>query len=152
MRLQELRHAQARRGAAVVEMALVLSILLGSLVGVFEYGRLVMIRQLLDNAAREGARLAVVGTASQPPITTDQIREVATNALSGQALDNVSIQVYLADPVTGANVGSWELAEYGKPIMVRVEADYAPSVPGILGLASGSLHLTAVSMMLSEAN
>jgi Flp pilus assembly protein TadG len=44
----------------------VLNVFLLGLLGVFEYGRLVMIRQLMDNAAREGARLAMGAIAPMP--------------------------------------------------------------------------------------
>ena len=58
--------SRSRRGSVVVETAIVLSVLLTGLLGIFEYGRLGMIRQLMNNAAREGARMAIVSTASQP--------------------------------------------------------------------------------------
>ena len=122
----------------------------GGLLGVFEYGRIVMIRQVLNNAVREGARLAVVGTAANPPTTTD----IGTGQgyLAGQSLDNVNVQVYLADPATGENLGAWDLAPYGGAIAVQIDADYVPILPTTLGIVPNPLHLSAFSIMLSEAN
>ena len=56
------RQGAARTGAATVEMAFVVSIFLLLLFGIFEYCRFVFVRQVVVNAAREGARYAVVNT------------------------------------------------------------------------------------------
>ncbi len=54
------------RAAAVVEFAVVLPLLLTILFGIIEYGWVFMVRQTLQAAAREGARLAVLQTSVQP--------------------------------------------------------------------------------------
>jgi Flp pilus assembly protein TadG len=48
------------RGAAAVEMAIILPVLLLILVGILEFGREYSKYQILQGAAREGARLAAV--------------------------------------------------------------------------------------------
>src|SRR5690348_6352264 len=50
---------QARRGATVVEAAVVISIFVLFILGLFEYGRFVMLQNLVINATREGCRYAV---------------------------------------------------------------------------------------------
>ena len=52
------------RGAAIVEFAVVLPLLLSLLFGIIEFGWLFMVRQSLINAAREGCRVAVLQTAT----------------------------------------------------------------------------------------
>ena len=47
-----------RRGVAAVEFAVVLPLLLLLLVGIWELGRIIHIQIILNNAARDGARLA----------------------------------------------------------------------------------------------
>jgi hypothetical protein len=74
------------------------------------------------------------------------------DSLGGQSLDNVNLQVYLADPATGANIGAWNSAPYGGAIAVRIDADFVPILPATLGIVPNPIHLSAVSMMLSEAN
>lgn len=54
------------RGAAVVEFAVVLPLLLTILFGIIEYGWIFMVRQALQTAAREGCRLAVLQTTDEP--------------------------------------------------------------------------------------
>ena len=49
-----------RRGAALVEMALVLPIFFGVVLGIVEFGRAMMVSQMVTNAAREATRLAII--------------------------------------------------------------------------------------------
>jgi Flp pilus assembly protein TadG len=48
------------RGTALLEMALTLPLLLVVSIGIFEFGRAYQTQQVLTNAAREGARVAVL--------------------------------------------------------------------------------------------
>ena len=49
-----------RRGTALVEMALVLPIFVAVTLGIVEFGRAMMVAQLVTNAAREGTRLGII--------------------------------------------------------------------------------------------
>ena len=60
MKLMSLTTKDARRGAAMVEMALVLPVFLMLIMGIIEFGRAMMVSNLVTNAAREGARMAVL--------------------------------------------------------------------------------------------
>lgn len=60
------RGSTRARAAAVVEFAVVLPLLLTILFGIIEYGWVFMVRQTLQAAAREGARLAVLQTSVEP--------------------------------------------------------------------------------------
>lgn len=143
---------ERRRGAAAVETAVVLNVVLLMLLGILEYGRLVMIRELMLNAARAGVRMAVVGTSSNPPTTTSQIQAVATSYLVGQPLDNVSVSVYEANPTTGAPIGPWDQAPYGGALVVKITGTYKPVVASTFGIVPDPMPLQSVAMMLSEAN
>lgn len=52
---------RAERGAAIVEMALVLPLLLALLMGVLVYGQYFMLAHSVQQAANDGARAAIVG-------------------------------------------------------------------------------------------
>ena len=51
-------------GDTIVQTALVLNIWLMFLLGLFDFSRVIMLRQLVTNAAREGCRYAVVNTST----------------------------------------------------------------------------------------
>jgi hypothetical protein len=53
-----------RRGASVVEMAIVLPVFMMVVMGIIEFGRGMMVGQLVTNAARYGARLAAIDGSS----------------------------------------------------------------------------------------
>jgi hypothetical protein len=53
-----------QRGNALIETAVTLPIILFVSVSIFEFGRAYQVQQVLTNAAREGARVAILGTVS----------------------------------------------------------------------------------------
>jgi Flp pilus assembly protein TadG len=58
------RRLCGQRGQALIETALTLPIVLVISISIFEFGRALQVWQLLTNAAREGARVAVLPGAS----------------------------------------------------------------------------------------
>jgi Flp pilus assembly protein TadG len=93
-----LRTSNCRRtAAALVETAVVVSVFVLVLFGALEYCRFIFIRQLVDNAAREGARFAVVNTYS-PTVDADT-RAVILAKMNGidTKVRNFTIQLYHAD-------------------------------------------------------
>lgn len=67
MRIWRGRNSDERaRGSTVVEFAVILPLLLTILFGIIEYGWIFMVRQTLQNSAREGCRLAVLSTSVEP--------------------------------------------------------------------------------------
>ena len=93
-----------KRAAAVVEFAVVLPLLLTILFGIIEYGWVFMVRQSLQTAAREGCRLAVLQTATDPaiegrvqavmqPTGLSTYTVTMTHATVGNPIETVEIQV-----------------------------------------------------------
>lgn len=95
----------AERGAAAVEFAILLPLFLLVLGGITDWGRFFFTQIQLANAAREGARAAVVSTAS----TTD-IEDRAKAAAPG--LPDMQVVVVLACPGTTATVETSEDFEW----------------------------------------
>lgn len=77
------RRGERRRGTALVEMALVLPVFITVILGIIEFGRALMVGQLVTNSAREGARLAIVDGS-----TNSQVISAVQTFLQGAA--NVS--------------------------------------------------------------
>jgi Flp pilus assembly protein TadG len=130
-----------------VEAAVCFAILLPLLVSLFEYCRYVMVRQIAENAAREGARLAVVTT---DQLTTPDIVNRVVARMGGQAgqLQGFNVTVYRADLTTGANTGNWTQARFGDGIAVEITGNFRP----IAGWMPVSIPVRIRSIMSSESN
>jgi Flp pilus assembly protein TadG len=151
------RQLRRRRGAAVVEAAIVLPIVIIFLLAIFEYGRYVMTRQILTNAAREGAHYALAHT---EPVTiqgttygnaTADVINIVNRYSGGQKLTGQSIQVYASDKTGNSNVGAWTDAAAGEYICVRISGAFNFIVPQLFSLPS-SMSFTSQSVMRSEGN
>jgi Flp pilus assembly protein TadG len=145
-----------RRGAAVIEAALVLPVVVLFLFGILEYGRYLMFLQVFTNAAREGAHYALAHT---DPITisgttsgnaTSDVTNAVNNALAGQKLTNQNVQVYASDSL-GNNLGTWTTGQAGQSVCVRITGNYPVIIPNLLHLAS-SVPVVAQAVMRSEGN
>lgn len=89
-----------RRGAAVVEFAVVVPIFFLMVFGMIEFGRMVMVHQMLAGAAREGARQAIVNGA-----TAGDVEQTVRNYLTSTSVDGQEASVSVTpDPAT-ANTG-----------------------------------------------
>ena|SRR5271165_4891708 len=148
-----------RRAATVVEAAMVLSVAMILTLAIYEYCRYFMLSELVNNAAREGARLAVVSTNTQ---NTTAIQNTVYQYLANQSLTNTSgnplspsdVQVYQVNPATGAKAtpdSNWYDAAFGSSIMVQVNAQFTPMLP-TLGFLPTTVTLQGTAVMSSEAN
>jgi Flp pilus assembly protein TadG len=80
-----------RRGKAVVEFAFVAPLLFLLIFGMIEFGRVVMVMQILTNAVREGGRLAAVSATSNTDIE-NVVRGYLTNSgVNSTAIQNVTV-------------------------------------------------------------
>jgi len=75
MRMFSARRHGAQSGEALVEMALVLPILIVLSMGMLDFGRAFHMKSLLDQAAREGARVAVV-TAPDDAVVEGRVNDL----------------------------------------------------------------------------
>jgi Flp pilus assembly protein TadG len=80
--------AQPRHGAAVVEFAVVAPLLFALALGIIEFGRAMMVLELLNNAARAGCRAGVLNGSSN----TD-VNSAITTALTGSGVNSPSTTI-----------------------------------------------------------
>lgn len=129
--------ATIRRGATVVEFAVVSPLFFLFIFGLIEFGRYVMVQQALTNAAREGSRAAALVTTTNTDRVDAAIHEGLRGVFSG-SVDPVSVTV--------APEGLSSLAP-GTPIEVDVSVNAADvswlplSMSRILGrISATSVH------------
>jgi len=145
------RHGRrSRRGATAVETAAVVTVFLLFLFGIFEYCRMVYVQQVVINAAREGARYAIVNTNNASLIADTQAKVQSYMGGLDKTLQSYSCQVYAADS-SGNNVGSPLNVPFGQYICVQVQLTYSPIVPSLLFL-NKTMIISSKCCMGSEAN
>lgn len=121
-----------RRGAAAVEFAVVAPLFFLLVFGMIEFGRMVMIQQILTNASREGARVAVLDGATTAEVTSAVEAYVVTASVSGA---DISVSPNPPDS-----------AGYGEPVTVSVSVpfDQVSWLPSPMFLGGNTLSATTV--------
>lgn len=99
-----------RLGAAVVEFAVVAPLFFLLILGMIEFGRMLMVQQVLTNASREGARRAVLDKA-----TTQEISTAVQDYLSSSGIPGATVTVSPNPPSS---------ASYGEPVSVTVSVPF----------------------------
>lgn len=101
---------RGRRGAAAVEFAVVAPLLFLVIFGIIEFGRMMMVQQILTNASREGARRAILEQA-----TEDQVEAVVGDYLAGASISGANVTI---SPSDLKSIG------FGDPVTVTVSVPY----------------------------
>ena len=131
--MKRTRRRPRRRGQALVEFALVAPLLLLLILGLIDFARAWNVYQVLTDAAREGARNAVVQNQTMAEADVVAIVEAA---LGRASLDPDKTTI----TITGFGSGQ------GNPTSVRIEYEYTLGWVGIfMALAQGDNQLTLTS-------
>lgn len=93
-----------RRGAAMVEMAIVLPIFLMVSLGIIEFGRAMMVANMVTNSAREGARMAVLDGSTNTQVQ-QAVRDFLSAAISVKPAD-VNITITITPAAGNPNPGN----------------------------------------------
>ena len=135
LRRRSRRHGSS--GQALAEVAIALPILLLMLVGIFEFARAFQIQQVVVNAAREGARTAVL-----PGVDSDSATTIVNGYLAGGTITGATIVV--TGTCAGACAGIQTTVQVSVPYsftligpLIRLAtAGAGPSGPGDIILSS----------------
>jgi Flp pilus assembly protein TadG len=99
-----------RRGATAVEFAIVAPLFVLLVFGVIEFGRALMVKQIITNAAREGARRAIIESS-----TETEVKQVVNAYLTGASVGGATVTV---TPTTLNTLG------LGDPVTVQVSVPF----------------------------
>ncbi len=96
-----LNRRSARRGVAAVELALVAPFLCALVMGMFEMGRLVMVKEILTNAARKGCRTGASVSKTYQNLL-DDVNNILTdnNLTAADATITVQVATYTGTATT----------------------------------------------------
>lgn len=156
------------RGQAMVEFAAIVPVLFMLVLGILEAGRFIFYYELLNNAAREGARYAIVhGVSSScpsgppPPAETNPCDPAGDNvkaAVRQAALDMVSLgEIFVHDPVWTSrgslahpSPGDVSTGHNGRGeyVTVFVDFSYSPMIPSVLELEFPTITISAESTLV----
>ncbi len=92
MKPQSMRWRRDDRGTALIEMAFTLPLLLLISIGIIEFGRAFQTWQILTNAAREGARVAVLPGISDSMVTARVQEYIQAGVLDASVTPTITIQ------------------------------------------------------------
>ncbi len=89
------------RGAALLETAITVPIILLISVGIFEFGRAYQVQQILTNAVREGARAAVIEGTSDSQVSKVVSDYMASGNLPIDSTNPPTVSVLRNEPFGG---------------------------------------------------
>jgi Flp pilus assembly protein TadG len=129
-----------RRGSLAIEMLIVLPVLLAIMLGMVEFSMLLVSRQELLTASREGARVAAIGGSQ------DDVEAAVRQFLGTGSLSQATITTVLTD-----NQG--QPLPSGSPVAVTVSLPANQAAPDLLVFIGFSLRdetLVAQTVMRKE--
>lgn len=128
-----------RFGAAAVEFALVAPLFFLLIFGMVEFGRMVMIQQVLTNATREGARKAVLDGATSTNVKSSVVTYMSNG---GVTISTSNVTISPTNPATATG---------GDPVTVTVSVPFSQVswLPSPMFL--GGRQMTASTVMRRES-
>jgi Flp pilus assembly protein TadG len=143
------RRLCGQRGQALIETALTLPIVLVISISIFEFGRALQVWQLLTNAAREGARVAVLPNADETAIKQRVLDYMAAGGLQNRNIDQITVVPNAEIVMSGNTVSASE-------ITIAYPFTFMVLNPVIQLIAPGStvgnaITMTASALMRNEA-
>ena|SRR5688500_3949144 len=145
-----LRRRDRSRGQAMVEFALIIPIFLLFVFGILDLARAVYTYHTLNNAAREGARVAAVDQ------TLTRIQDRASSRAVGTGVGPTDVSVdyrtsELPDDEDSclANVGTDYPSPIGCTVIVRVELGFTAATP-IISNIIGTINMAGESSMVVQ--
>ncbi len=133
--------SQMQSGAAAVEFAIVLTLLIILVLGIIEFGLILYNQQVITNACREGARAGIV--AQTPRLDNASITQIVNNYASNHLL------TFGPQNTPGVTINRTGI-DFGDNLTVTVTYNYTfLLLPKFASLAN-SLTLTSSSVMRYE--
>jgi Flp pilus assembly protein TadG len=139
------RNWRSEDGAELVEFAVVLPLLLFVILGIAEFGFIFQRYEVLTNAAREGARMAVLPGYTEADVDARVIAYATQGRVPGLTAANIAVTDQTITLATGPAIAC-------KRVTVTFTHNYLfiPAMETFFGGTFGTVVLTAVSEMRVE--
>ena len=132
-----------QKGTTAVEFAIVLSLLITLIFGIIEFGLVMFNRQVITNAAREGARAGIIARVPTR-LSDDAIKTVVVN-FGAQHLITFGDDVLTDDDIV---IPTGRCLKFQCDLQVQV--DYVYEFLFLSNLGIGPINLRATSVMKME--
>jgi len=134
------RCARGRRGAAAVEAAVCMPVIVAMMLGMWEIGRIAQMSRIVKDAAREGARVAAGGTNNGAPVTVANVQTTVRNFLTAAGMPSAAV-TGATITVTNLSAHTWTDPGYASP-----SDPFSVTVTIPPGAAFNSLQLIGTSL------
>ncbi len=138
------RRNTRRRGAAVMEAALVFPVLISLTFGSVEFGHFFFVKHSFQGAAREGARAGIA-----PGATNTEVTNAVAAAMSSAGFTATQYTVAIRDSGDTANVNV-NTATAGTSVLVKVTATWGTVGIRPLGLIGTGKNVIGQTVMRKE--
>jgi len=142
-----MKRLRNQKGAALLETAITLPLVLLVCVSIFEFGRAYQTWQVLTNAAREGARVAILSESTDAQVTTAVKAYMQGGQLPSFALATISVERTV--PFAASNTASRVTVSY--PFKFTVLNPVMRLVRSSSTTGQGTTTMVSVAMMRNES-
>src|SRR4051812_26102733 len=140
-----IRSRRWHRGNGVLEAALVLPVLLAFSMGMVEFGQYFYAKHTIQAAARDGARTAILSTA-----THAQAQQAVSNTMGSANFSSSTYTLAFADPTTNTAITNIATVSKGNGIKVTVTANYGSIGVRPLGVIPANKQVVGITTMIKE--
>jgi Flp pilus assembly protein TadG len=140
-----MKRIRNQRGAALLETAITIPLVLLVTVSIFEFGRAYQTWQVLTNAAREGARVAVLSESTDANVSETVRNYMQSGQLQGAATATINIERVVP---FGANTASRITVTY--PFNFTVLNPVIRLVNSSSTTGKGTTNMTSSALMRNE--
>jgi Flp pilus assembly protein TadG len=143
-----LRRVRSHKGAALIEVALTLPLLLLVSVGIFEFGRAYQTWQVVTNASREGARVAILPEYTDASVVNRVKTYLKNGGLPAAIVDGANTKVLITETTIPIAVGGGTTATAAR-IVVEYPFEFMVLQPVAKLVVSGSTAGDAFTMRMT---
>jgi len=143
-----MKRFRSQKGAALLEAAITIPLILLICIGIFEFGRAYQTWQVLTNAAREGARIAILSGTKDSDVEQRVRDYMAGGALPYARSNTTAVKINHAIALTGSDTGSQVEIDY--PFQFMFLQPVARMV--VKGATAGAFTMRSTAVMRNEGS